>query len=148
MRTTIYRLGLAALVIGLSAALFAVNTDADVEEKQVARVKDVMNAINHEEHGFYGMIKKFVASNPEKGDAGWKINQSRAIVMAEMGNLLMRWEPTQGDAASWKAKSAAFRDAAADLRKALAFKKLDKCATELQAVQKTCDDCHTAHRPQ
>jgi len=61
--------------------------------------------------------------------------------------VLLRWEPTQGEVASWKSHSVAYREACAKLRKALAFKKLDKCSTELQAVQKTCDDCHKVHQP-
>lgn len=142
----------AALVLGVLAVGPATGDDEAAPET-VAGIKNVMNAVNHETDGFYGMIRAFCTANPDKDDEGWKLAQHRAIMMAEAGNLLMAMTPPKGadnDAGmkNWRTECAAFRDACKELRKALAFKNAEKVQAALAGVQARCDACHTAHRSQ
>jgi hypothetical protein len=125
--------------------------DDDAAPEPVAGIKNVMNALNHEQTGFYGMIRSFCTANPDAGDEGWKVAGHRAILMAEGANVLMGQTPPKGgdDEAgmkAWRVQCAQFREACKELRKALAFKKADKVKAALDAVAARCDACHAAHR--
>ncbi len=141
-----------AIVAGVGGVGPATGDDEPAPEA-VAGIKNVMNALNHEQDGFYGLIRGFCQANPGKDDEGWKLAQHRAIIMAEGGNMLMGMTPPKGaddDAGmrNWRTECAAFRDACKELRKALAFKNAEKVTAALTAVQARCDACHTAHRSQ
>ena len=161
MRSLSTRLGLAfagLVFIALGAAV-AVSIATDVGPQAVADdepsatpvagIGNIMNAVNHEETGFYAMIKAF-CNNPTDKD-GWKLARHRAQIMAESGNLLMDKSPPKGadDAAGikkWKQHCANFRDACKGLSKSLAMRKADRAKKALDAVFAQCEACHNDHR--
>jgi len=148
--------GLAFLALGAAVAVSIVTdsgpqavADGDAAPEPVAGVTNIMNAVNHEEHGFYGMIKAFCDNPTDK--AGWKLARHRAQMIAESGNTLMGKSPPRGadDAAGlkkWKQHCADFRDAGKGLSKALAFRKPDRAKKALAAVTAQCEACHNDHR--
>ena len=161
MRSMSTRLGLAfagltflalALAVGASIATDggpAAVADDEPSVESVAGIGNIMNAVNHEEHGFYGMIKGFCDSPSDKD--GWKLARHRAQIMAESGNILMDKSPPRGadDAAGlkkWKQHCATFRDTCKDLSKALAMRKADRAKKALAAVFAQCEACHKDHR--
>jgi hypothetical protein len=149
MRLDAYRLGMAVvLTLGFLGILTTVSDAETPAYEPVSNVKTIMNAMNHEEEGFFGMIKAFSATEPGRGDKAWGIMGHRALMIAESGNVLAHMSPPKGDVESWKTKAAAFRDAAKALSKACKFRKADKLAEEMIAVRKACDACHDAHRPE
>jgi len=134
-----------SLVVALSVALAA-----DPAPKPVAGITNIMNAVNHTEHGMFGQIKTFVEKGGGDADA-WKLMRHRAQVVAECGNILMGKSPPRGgdDAAGitkWKQHCAAFRDVAKKLSKAMAFKKVDKAKAAVAAVLAQCEACHKDHK--
>lgn len=161
MRSMSTRLGLAlagltfiALVVAVGASIAthggpdAVAAD-DPAPDPVAGISNIMNAVNHEEHGFFGMIKTFCDKPTDK--AGWKLARHRAQMIAESGNTLMDKSPPRGadDAAGikkWKQHCADFREAGKALAKALAFRKPDRAAKAIAAVAAQCEACHNDHR--
>ncbi len=149
MRLDAYRLGMAlVLTLGFLGILTTVSDADEPAYEPVSNVKAIMNAMNHEEVGFYGMIKAFSATTPARGDKAWGIMGHRALMIAESGNVLAHLSPPKGDIESWKTKCAEFRDAAKALSKACKFRKADKLASGMTAVTKACDSCHDAHRPE
>ena len=161
MRSMSTRLGLAfagltflALAVAVGASIVTDGGPAAVADDEpgvqpVAGITNIMNAVNHEEHGFYAMIKTFCEKPTDKD--GWKLQRHRAQMMAESGNTLMGKSPPRGgdDAAGlkkWKQHCANFRDACKDLSKALAMHKADRAKKALVAVQGQCDACHKDHR--
>lgn len=161
MRTFSTRLGLAfaglAFIALVAAVGVSIATDSGPEAvadgepavDPVAGITNIMNAVNHETHGFYGMITAF-CNNPSDKD-GWKLARHRAQIIAESGNILMGKSPPRGadDAAGlkkWKQHCADFRDAGKALSKALAFRKPDRAKKALAAVAAQCEACHNDHR--
>ncbi len=134
-----------SLVVALSIALAA-----DAAPKPVAGIMNIMNAVNHPEHGMFGQIKGFIEKGGGDADA-WKLMRHRAQVVAECGNILMGKSPPRGaddDAGltKWKQHCASFRDATKKLSKALAFKKVPKAKAALEAVSAQCEACHKDHK--
>lgn len=137
-----------SLVVAVTIAIGA----EDPTPQPVAGVKNIMNAVNHEEHGLYGMIKGFCDSGGSgaSGDT-WKIMRHRAQIIAECGNVLMDKQPPRGgdDAAGlakWKQHCANFRGEAKALSKALAMRKIDRAKAALAKVAAQCEACHKDHR--
>ncbi|MDA1194560.1 MAG: hypothetical protein O2894_05190 [Planctomycetota bacterium] len=162
MRTMSTRLGLVfagfAFLALVAAVAVAIATDTgpvavaegEAAEEPVAGITNVMNAVNHEEHGLFGMIKSFCDADGADKD-GWALARHRAQMIAEAGNTLMGKSPPRGadDAAGlakWKQHCANFRDAGKDLSKALAFKKADRAKAAIAAVAAQCEACHKDHR--
>ncbi len=152
MRRIPLQLGLAmagvtflSLIVAVSVALAA-----DPAPKPVAGISNVMNAVNHTEHGLFGMIKGFCDKGG--GDASlWKLMRHRAQIVAESGNTLMAQSPPRGadDEAGtkkWKQHCADFRDAGKKLSKALALKKADKASAAIKLVEAQCEACHKDHK--
>ena len=152
MRNLTYRAAFVLLLAGAATAGIALFADDDAGAKTeytpVSNVKNIMNALNGEEDGFYGMMKAFADTNPARGDKAWAVMRHRAALMAEGGQLLTEMDAPKGDPASWKAKSEAFRDAAKGLKRPMAMRKADKLKAQLELVRKACDNCHDAHRPE
>lgn len=137
---------LAAIAVAVVPAIGA----DDASPEPVAAVKNIMNALNHDRDGFYGMIRAFCTAS-DQTDEGWKLARHRAVLMAEGANMMMPITPPKGgdDAAgmkAWRVQCGQFRDACKELSKALAFKKADKVQAALDAVGARCEACHTAHR--
>ena len=147
---TVIALGLAVAVsIATDAGTSAVADDEGPAATPVAGIGNIMNAVNHEETGFFAMIKTFCDSPTNKD--GWKLARHRAQIMAESGNLLMGKSPPRGadDAAGlkkWKQHCADFRDACKSLSKALAMRKGDRAKKAIAAVAAQCEACHNDHR--
>ncbi len=163
MRTMSTRFGLAlagiaflALIAGVAVAIATDSGPVAVAEGDtaapapVAGIGNIMNAVNHEQHGLFGMIKTFCDANG--GDkAAWKLARHRAQIVAEAGNILMAKSPPRGadDAAGlkkWKQHCADFREAGKGLAKALAFRKADKAKKAIGIVAAQCEACHKDHR--
>jgi cytochrome c556 len=152
MRNLTCRVGLVLLLVGAATAAIALSSDQDAGAKTdyqpVCNLKDIMNALNGEEDGFYGMMKAFADKNPSREDKAWAIMRHRAMMVAEGGQLLTEMDAPKGDPASWTAKAEAFRDAAKALKRPMAMRKGDKLKAQLAVVRKACDSCHDAHRPE
>jgi hypothetical protein len=140
----------ACCLVAIAVAVVPAIGADDASPEPIAAAKNIMNALNHERDGFYGMIRAFCTAS-DQTDEGWKMARHRAVMMAEGGNLLMGMTPPKGgdDAAgmkAWRVQCAQFRDACKELSKALALKKTDKVTAALDAVNARCEACHTAHR--
>ena len=154
MRRFPLRLGLAAagmtflsLVVAVTIAIAA----DDPAPKPVAGIANVMNAINHEQHGLFGMIKSFCDKGGTADAEVWKLMRHRAQIIAEAGNILMIKSPPRGadDAAGlkkWKQHCEEYRELSKKLSKALAFKKVDKVKAAVDACMKQCEACHKDHK--
>ncbi len=162
MRTMSTRFGLAIAGLAFLALAAAVGVsiatdsgpdavaDGDPAPEGVAGITNVMQAVNHETHGFYGQIKAFLDAGGGDKD-GWKLARHRAQIIAESGNILMGKSPPRGadDAAGlkkWKTHCATFRDCGKKLAKALAFRKPDRAKKALAVVTAQCEACHKDHR--
>lgn len=150
------RLGLAAAAAAFFCLVLAVSAVIGADDPQpepVAGIQNIMNAINHEEHGLYGQIKGFCAGGAAGADADtWKLMRHRAQVIAEIGNVLMDKAPPRGgdDAAGllkWKQHCVDYREAAKALSKALAYKKVPKVSAAITALAERCEACHKDHKP-
>ena len=137
--------------VSIALAVSVAVGDSPPEAKTVGGIKNIMNAVNHEEHGFYAELKKFLDGNPGKGDKSWKLLRHKAVVMGQLGNTLLELTPPKGanDAAGmtrWKTHAASFRDECMALSKQIALRKVDKAKEKLAVVTKRCDTCHADHR--
>ncbi|MDJ0975420.1 MAG: hypothetical protein QNJ98_13225 [Planctomycetota bacterium] len=150
MRTLLSRIGFGLfLAIGL-VGIHAATTSADNGKPTyapVANIKNLMNAINHEEMGLYGMMQADCKSG-KLTSAQWNLMRHRAAMLAESGNILMQLDPPKGEAASWRKHAESFREAAKKLKKPMIRRKTDLVMAGLGEVQKQCDACHKAHRPE
>ncbi len=147
MRTILSRIAFAAVIAVGLLSLHAANTTADEAYTPASNIKNIMNAINHEKDGLFGMIHTDCKSGSTTSD-GFKLMRHRAAMIAEAGNLLAVMDPPKGDKASWIKHSHAFRDAAKGLKKPLIKKKADQVMAQLAEVKKQCDACHKDHRPE
>ena len=155
MRSRLVRFGsLAAGVVTLVGAFAVVSYSADEDPKPepVAAIKDIMNGVNHNQGGLYGLIKETL-NGGAPSDKDWKLIGARAVIMAEAGNILMGLEPPRGaedDAGklAWRKQCAAYRDAAKDLRKAAGLKSVEKAKACVDGIKARCDACHEAHQPE
>ena len=149
------RFGLALAGVAFLSLVVAVTVargDDEPVQEPVAGIQNIMNALNHDQHGLFGEIKKFVVAGGGDDDA-WKLMRHRANMIAEGGNILMDKSPPRGadDAAGlrkWKQHCADFRQAGKDLAKALAYKKPEKAQAALDAVVVRCEACHKDHKSQ
>ena len=119
----------------------------------VASIKSIMHASNaYEEEGtdsLFKMVAAFIESKPGKDQKNaWTLARHRSALIAEGGNLLLVQAPVRGEVKSWKEQSAAFRDEAKRMQKAIAMRNLDKATAAIAAVKKRCTTCHDAHRPE
>jgi hypothetical protein len=153
MRRLSTRLGLAlaGLSLGSLALAIGVALAADPAPSPVAGITNVMNAVNHEQHGLFGTIKAFCEKGGSEDGDEWKLMRHRAVIIAEAGNILMSKSPPRGadDAAGmtkWKTHCADFREAAKKLSRTFPFKNIDKVRPALAAVAAQCDACHKDHR--
>ena len=150
------RFGLALAAVTFASLLLAVTiviASDDPKPEPVAGLQNIMNAINHEEHGLYGQIRKFCEGGAAGADAEtWKLMRHRAQTMAEIGNVIMDKSPPRGgdDAAGllkWKKHCVEYRVASKNLGRALAYKKIPKVTAALAELKKRCDACHDDHKP-
>ena len=150
MRTLLPRIGFGLiLAIGL-VGLHAATTSADNGKptySPVVNIKNLMNAVNHEEIGLYGLMNADCKSG-SLTSAQWNLMRHRAAILAESGNILLQLDPPKGEAASWRKHAAAFRDAAKKLKRPMIRRKADLVLSALGEVQKQCDACHKDHRPE
>lgn len=150
MRTLLPRIGLGLFLAIALVGIHAVSTSADDGKpayEPVANIKNLMNAINHEEMGLFGMMQADCKSGSMSSDQ-WNLMRHRAAILAESGNILMQLAPPKGEMASWRKHAADFRDAAQDLKKPMIRRKTDLVMAGLAEVKKQCDACHKAHRPE
>ncbi len=154
MRRFPLRFGLALAGISFLSLVVAVSVaigDDDPAVKPVAGIANVMNALNHEQHGLFGMIKTFCDQGGTKDAEVWKLMRHRAQILAEAGNILMTKSPPRGadDEAGmkkWKQHCATYRKLNKDLAKALAFKKVAKVKTAIDKITAQCEACHKDHK--
>lgn len=150
MRTLLPRIGLSLILLAGLVGIHAATTSADGGKPAytpVCNIKNLMNAINNEEGGLFGMMNADCKSGAIDS-AGWNMMRHRAAMLAESGNILMQLDPPKGDPASWQKHAAAFRDTAKALKKPLIRRKADLVMAGLAEVKKQCDACHKDHRPE
>lgn len=150
MRTHLPRIGLCLILLVGLVGIHAITTSADDGKPAyapVANIKNLMNAVNNEEGGLFGMMQADCKSG-SIDSAGWNLMRHRAALLAESGNILLQLDPPKGDAATWRKHAEAFRDAAQDLKKPLIRRKADLVAAGLAKVKQQCDACHKDHRPE
>ena len=80
-------------------------------------------------------------------DDDWFRLQTRAVAIAEAGNLLMM-APRARDNDAWIAMSRAMNDKAADVARAAADKDAEKLLDAGGALYETCTACHNKYVPQ
>ncbi|MHC5010217.1 MAG: hypothetical protein ACYTG6_04605 [Planctomycetota bacterium] len=148
MRSRLSRLGLALLGVVTAFAIFTLTTRAEdgaPEVKNVAGLKEIMNAVNHKGHGLYGMIMQDLRQDAIDAD-GWKLIQSRAAMMAEAANLLIAKDPPKGDLASWYEQIVAYRKEATRLFKKAILQDLAGAREALEVLKQRCETCHDLHQ--
>lgn len=136
-----------SLVVAVSIAIGA----DDLGPKPVAGIANVMNALNHEQHGLFGMIKNFCDKGGSEDAEVWKLMRHRAQILAEAGNILITKSPPRGadDEAGlkkWKQHCVTYRNLNKGLAKALAFKKVPKVKAALDKITAQCEACHKDHK--
>jgi hypothetical protein len=80
-------------------------------------------------------------------DDDWFRLQTRAVAVAEAGNLLMM-APRARDNETWMALSRDMNDKAADVAQAAASKNADRLLDAGGALYETCTACHNKYVPQ
>ena len=137
--------------LGLVLAVTIAIAEDDVQPKSVAGIKNVMNALNSEKTGLFGLIKDFSDKGGSEDGEVWKLMRDRAQVLGEVGNILMPLSAPRGadDEAGvprWKKHCVTYRDLCKDLSKALAFKKTDMLKSAVDACMAQCEACHKDHK--
>jgi len=136
-----------SLVVSVTIAI----GEDDIQPRTVAGIKNVMNALNSEKTGLFGLIKDFCAQGGSDDGEVWKLMRDRAQILAEAGNILMGLSAPRGaddedGVLRWKKHCARYRELCKDLAKALAFKKVDKLQEAVDACVKQCEACHKDHK--
>ena len=150
MRTISQRIGLGLVLVAAFIGTYALSTSADDGKPTyapVANIKNIMNAVNSEEGGLFGMMKTDCKTGG-LDSKGWNLMRHRAAIVAEAGNILMQLDPPKGEADSWRKYAAAFRDTVKKLKKPMIRRKADAVLAGLADVEKQCEACHKVHRPE
>jgi hypothetical protein len=90
-------------------------------------------------------LGKLLAARP-KEDAAWNFARGQALLLAELGNLLLMRPPPTGAADAWSASAVELRERAAALGRAAAAKDYLQTRASLAAVANACNRCHQSAR--
>jgi hypothetical protein len=77
---------------------------------------------------------------------GWTFARGQALLIAEMGNLLLLRPPRNAGETAWLQQSAELRDSATLLARRLAARDYSRSVTALAALADTCNRCHQTFR--
>ena len=91
-------------------------------------------------------LGKLLAAKPKDAE-GWAFTRGQALLLGEMGNLLMMRPPkTKAGEEAWMAHAADLRESATALAKAAAAKDYLQARTSLAGVANSCNRCHQTFR--
>jgi hypothetical protein len=91
-------------------------------------------------------LAKLLATKPKEAEA-WSFARGQALLLGEMGNLLMMRPPkTKASEDAWQTHSAEMRDSATSLARAAAAKDYVQARTALAGVANACNRCHQTFR--
>jgi hypothetical protein len=144
------RIGLVALGAALLLGVAAVTSraqDPAPDTQPVAKIRDIMMAVNHKGWGLYGMIRKDLREDTLDADH-WTLVRHRAAMMAECGNLLMGLvnDRPKGDAATWMKHAGDYKKCAQELQMAASLGDMDEARSASDSLAKRCDECHADHQ--
>jgi hypothetical protein len=139
-----------ACAVAVALGVRAVHGADDDAVKPVAKVHDVMVAVNGE-----GGLVELVGAALKKGeidDEGWDSLQARSAMIAEAGNLLLGLKPPRGadtpeGLAAWKKRAVEYRGCGEAIRDAAAKKDAPGATAALAGLRKRCAECHKEHKP-
>jgi hypothetical protein len=137
----------ATLAIGSAFLSFAHSQPAKGKAapklEPVAETKLLMNGIAEPNSRALG---KLLAAKPKDAE-GWAFARGQALLLGEMGNLLMMRPPkTKAGENSWLTDAADLRDSATAVARAAAEKDLVQARTALAGVANSCNRCHQTFR--
>jgi Cytochrome C' len=121
-----------------------INQPASSSEPPIARIIDIMRAINSEQ-GVRGRLARALATPPSTVEQ-WEQARSDAAVVAEAGNILMAEKPPKGSATGWQRRATDFRQAAQRLSNAVAARDFAAAQQSLRELPQTCAACHAEYR--
>lgn len=91
-------------------------------------------------------LGKLFAAKPKDAE-GWAFARGQALLLAEVGNLLMMRPPkTKAGEESWMTHAGELRESAAALARAAAAKEYLQARTALAGVANACNRCHQSFR--
>jgi hypothetical protein len=91
-------------------------------------------------------LGKLLAAKPKEAEA-WTFARGQALLLGELGNLLMMRPPkTKAGEESWMTHAAELRDSATALARSAAAKDYVQARTALAGVANACNRCHQSFR--
>jgi hypothetical protein len=109
----------------------------------VAETKLLMEALARPN---VGGLNRILKNQPKEAEA-WKFARGQALVVAEMGNLLLlRGPKDRATQEAWQARAGELRDAAAKLGKAAGARDFVGSRAALVDVANVCNRCHQGQK--
>ena len=91
-------------------------------------------------------LGKLLAARPKDAE-GWAFARGQALLLGEMGNLLLMRPPkTKAGEEAWQTHATDLRESAAALARAAAAKEYLPARTALAGVANACNRCHQSFR--
>jgi len=125
---------------GAAVLLVASAGAAQERARPIATVKEIMTALTVPSSDAIFDAQ----SEPPKTDEGWATVSTRALVLAEAGNLLMIGSRAK-DKKEWMTRARAQVDAAVAVMKAATARDVESLSTAANALNETCDACHARY---
>jgi hypothetical protein len=147
MTRTRFLFAVAAFAIG-SAFLSSAHSQpakgkAPPKLEPVAETKLLMEGIAEPNSRALG---KLLAAKPKEAEA-WSFARGQALLLGEMGNLLLMRPPkTKAGEDAWQKHAADLRESATALARAAAAKDYVQARTALAGVANSCNRCHQTFR--
>ncbi len=123
---------------------FAAGVKGSPAQKAVARVADIMRAVN-EPTGVRGVLIQALAKEPAARQE-WESIRAQAALVAEAGILLEQHRPRKGAAADWLRHTRAFTAKAREIVIAADRQDYVGARRAIAELAKSCAACHKQHR--
>jgi cytochrome c556 len=101
----------------------------------------IMEKANKPGGPYFRVVRELKEKNPD-----WEDVHDDALDIAQLAKELGKTTPPKGDAASWKALTAAYADTATMLEKATLAKNLATSRAAIARMTDNCTACHKVHR--
>lgn len=138
MRSALFAgLGLVAVLLSYGAASSA----DDKKKDDLPDIHEIMKKGHNKTDGYLARIKGSAK------DGKWEDAAKDAKSLAILGDALGKNKPPIGDAKSWEALCKKYSDNTAAVGKAVAAKDTKAVDSAVGAIQKSCGECHSKHKP-
>lgn len=133
---TLLRIGVLGVAVAAAVSCGQTQSPPPSPIRTVANTKQLMVALTAPSDVLFN-----VATEPPASEDAWSALQTHAVVVAEVGNLLLLGDRLR-DRGAWVEFSHAMTDAAAAALKAAQSKDLDAASTAGDTLLETCSQCH------